>query len=196
MPSSRLWRIWQQRSARSRSMVTTISPPRQFPPGTRTLVLEIAIVSVIFITATWLGFHAVRVLRANGVVQAFYQASFGPAVMVACGRDFREPDVARVPPLAAFLREQTDSFECSELPASTRTFSLNALQGATQYLQLVVAAVWRVTGVSWTKLAILPALMCGAVAAITYVLLRLALPRILALCASVAALTSTPNIML
>ena len=38
--------------------------------------------------------------------------------------------------------------------------------------------------------------MFGAVAALTYVLLRLALSRILALGASVAALMSTPNIML
>ena len=77
-----------------------------------------------------------------------------------------------------------------------RTFPLNSLQGATQYLQRLVAAVWRVTGVSWARLAILPGLMFGAVAALTYVLLRLALSRILALGASVAALMSTPNIML
>ena len=160
------------------------------------LVIEIAIVFVIFSTATWLGFRAVGALRANGVVQVFYQSSFGPAVMVACGREFREPDVASVPPLAAFLAEQTDSFECGELPASTRTFPLNGLQEATRYLQLLVAAVWRFTGVSWARLAILPGLMFGAVAALTYVLLRLALARFLALGASVAALMSTPNIML
>jgi hypothetical protein len=101
------------------------------------VVIEIAIVFVIFTTATWLGFRAVPVLRANGVVQAFYQSSFGPAVMVACGREFREPDVASVPPLAAFLAEQTDSFECAALPASTRTFPLNSLQGATQYCSVL-----------------------------------------------------------
>ena len=61
------------------------------------MVIEIAIVFVIFTTATWLGFRAVPALRANGVVQAFYQSSFGPAVMVACGREFREPDIASVP---------------------------------------------------------------------------------------------------
>src|SRR5262245_46145039 len=180
------------------------SPELTQPPSTRSafdrrtsvLPVEIAIVFVIFATATWLGFRAVGALRANGVVQAFYQSSFGPAVMAACGREFRMPDAASVPALAGFLAEQTDSFDCAELPASTPTTPLNGFQRAPRYLLMFVAAVWRFTGVSWARLAILPGLMFGAVAALTYVVLRLALPRGLALGASVAALTSTPNVML
>src|SRR5262245_932733 len=125
------------------------SPELTQPPSTRSafdrrtsvLPVEIAIVFVIFATATWLGFRAVGALRANGVVQAFYQSSFGPAVMAACGREFRMPDAASVPALAGFLAEQTDSFDCAQLPASTPTTPLHDFQPPPRHLLLFVAAL-------------------------------------------------------
>ena len=55
---------------------------------------------------------------------------------------------------------------------------------------------WKVTGVSWSRLSILPGLLFGAVAALTYGVLRLALSRLWALLMLLPAVTSTPNFML
>ena len=55
---------------------------------------------------------------------------------------------------------------------------------------------WKVTGVSWSRLAVLPGAFFGAVAALTYGVLRLGLSRPLALLAVLPSVISTPNFMI
>ena len=55
---------------------------------------------------------------------------------------------------------------------------------------------WKITGVSWSRLVILPGALFGAVAALTYGVLRLGLSRVLALLALVPSVISTPNFMI
>jgi hypothetical protein len=154
------------------------------------------VAALIFGVSTWIGVRAVGEFRASGGVQDFYQRRFGPAVMLACGRAFREPDAARVPALAAFLAERSDAFDCAQLPATLETAPLDAFQSTSRYLLLTAAAAWRMAGVSWAALAAVAGALFGAVAALTYAVLRTALSRPLALLMCVVAITSTPNVML
>jgi hypothetical protein len=133
--------------------------------------------------------------RTAGGAQYFYQSDFGPAVMLACGRTFQDPDPRDAPALAAFLTQQSDSVDCASVPLTIPTTAMNAFQLGVRYLEVAVALTWKVTGVSWSRLAILPGVLFGAVAALTYGLLRLAMSRRFALLALLPSVTSTPNFM-
>ena len=78
-------------------------------------VVDLAIGLLIFCSGTWVGVRAVQAFRAAGGAQEFYQSEFGPAVMVACGGGFRNPDTRTAPALAAFLSQQSDRFDCGSL---------------------------------------------------------------------------------
>ena len=156
---------------------------------------ELAIALLIFCIGTWIGVRAVQTFRSSGGAQYFYQSDFGPAVMLACGREFLDPDTQNAPALAAFLLQQTDSLACRDLPSVIPVAAMNAFQRSSRYLEVAVALIWKLTGVSWSRLAILPGLLFGAVATLTYGVLRLAMSRAVALVALLPSVTSTPNFM-
>jgi hypothetical protein len=157
---------------------------------------DLAIGALIFSVGVWLGIRAVQAFRAEGGQPSFYQSEFGPAVMLACGHGLQNPDARSAGALEAFLSERTDAIGCTELPAAIPVTTLDAFQRASRYLEIAVASVWRVTGVSWSRLVILPGVLFGTVAALTYGLFRLALSRPLALAGMVPTFMSTPNLML
>lgn len=116
--------------------------------------------------------------------------------MLACGRGFQGPDTRTEPALAAFLLQQSDAFDCAQLAPSVATVGLTPFQRASKYLEFAVAMTWKVTGISWSRLVILPGAFFGAVAALTYGVLRLGLSRLFALLALVPSVISTPNFMI
>jgi hypothetical protein len=168
-----------------------LTAPQRFERPT-----ELTIGVLIFCIGTFVGVRAVHAFRSAGGAQYFYQTDFGPAVMLACGRGFQDPDPTNVPALAAFLAQRADSFDCRNLPPGTPTAPMNAFQRSSQYLEAAVALTWKAVGVSWSRLALLNGALFGAVAALTYGLLRLAMSRTLALLALLPSVTSTPNFML
>ncbi len=167
-------------------------------PGTLTsfAAADAAIALAIFCAGSWLGVAAVRGFQAAGGTPYFYQSEFGPAVMMACGRGFQGPDTRTEPALAAFLLQQSDAFDCTQLTPAVATVALTPFQRASEYLEFAVAMTWKVTGVSWSRLVILPGAFFGAVAALTYGVLRLGLSRLFALLALVPSVISTPNFMI
>ena len=154
------------------------------------------IAALIFCVASWVGVRVVADFREAGGIQEFYQRRFGPAVMLACGRPFMEPVGGELTALTQFLAERSESFDCQGLPAVVRMSPLDEFQDASRYLLYAAAATWRVVGVSWPALSLVSGLFFGAVAALTYGVLRLALSRAFALLMLVPAVTSTPNVML
>jgi hypothetical protein len=156
---------------------------------------DLTIALLIFGIGTWVGVLAVQAFRSAGGAQYFYQSDFGPAVMLACGRGFQDPDPANAPALGRFLQQQSDNLDCAELPSRLPMAAMNAFQRSSRYLELAVGLTWKVTGVSWSRLAILPGALFGAVAALTYGVLRLAMSRPIALLALVPSVTSTTNFM-
>ena len=170
-------------------------PPSAHPVVTWSARTELAIVVLIFCVSTWAGVRAVQMYRPAGGAQYFYQSDFGPAVMLACGRTFQDPDTRNAPALAAFLAQQSDSVDCASVPLTIPTTEMNAFQRGIRYLEFAVALIWKITGVSWSRLDILPGVLFGTVAALTYGVLRLFLARAIALLALVLSVTSTPNFM-
>jgi hypothetical protein len=159
-------------------------------------VNEWVVASVIFCVSTWAGVYLVRAAHDRGLTVDFYQSQFGPALMEACGRGFENPDVSRLPAVAAYLGETAATFDCASLPAAAPTWPTDNFQNASRYLMLAVAATWRIAGVSWRAVALLCGVLFGAVATLTYVLARLVLSRGWALLAFAGSVTATPNIVL
>src|SRR5881394_2959628 len=87
--------------------------------------------------------------RRSAVPFYFYQPAFGPAVMEACGRGFVEPSPAAGSPLAKFLAQETNRFDCGQLDVTAAPSALSAYQLAERYLLLSAAGVWRITGITW-----------------------------------------------
>jgi hypothetical protein len=156
---------------------------------------ELAIGVLIFLIATAVGIRSVQLFRQAGGEEYFYQPEFGPAVMMACHRGLVNPDVRNAPVLAAFLAGKTDGIACADV-ASVPTTSMSQFQAGSLYLEGAVGLTWMATGVSWSRIALLDGALFGAVAALTYGVLRVALRRVLAVVTLVLSVTSTPNLML
>jgi hypothetical protein len=121
-----------------------------------------------FLFAQWY----MQVYRAAGGEPFFYQQEFGPAVLLACGKGFSNPELPTVPALQTFLDEQVDRFRCEELPASIRLVPPTAFQSFSRYLMTAVALVWRVTRVRWGAVDLLTAGFFGIAIAAAYAALR------------------------
>ncbi len=158
--------------------------------------IDAIIVAVGFVAAAWFGTVAVRGFRAAGGVAEFYQSELGPAVMVACGRGLQNADTSDVPALTAFLGRQSETFDCALLPPHVEARALRPFQASSTYLQLAVAATWRLAGVSWSALDVLSGMCVGAVAALTFAIMRLSLARPLAVIMTAAAVLWPPNLTL
>jgi len=144
-----------------------------------------AIISVaVFVAA----FAAARV-AVGGFISAgnqpqYYQGEFAPAALMACGHGFVNPRLqspaAGFEALISFLSQQRDSLQCSELPPSFTSEPPNLFQGTHRYLMMLATAVWMVTGVSWSALSIISAMLAAVTAALVYLLARTSMGRVLA----------------
>jgi hypothetical protein len=142
---------------------------------------DIYIAAVVFLLV-WGGCRLyLPAFRASGGRAMSYYQEFGPAVMLACGHGLVNPIESAVPALEAFLLERSDSFDCRHLTRETPQLQLDNLQSASRYLLLAAAAVWRVTGISWTALDSLAATMFAVTLTGAYVVMRFVIGRSLAL---------------
>ena len=139
----------------------------------RTLLYEAALVAAIFAVSLLASQAAMHGFRAAGAQPFFYQSNFEPAVMMACGRGFVTSPAAP-PQLAEFLNVTRNTFDCALLPATLTELPLTTPANANWYYMYgAAAAVWKVTGVSWTALDVLVSLMSAVGAVMFYGLFRL-----------------------
>ena len=139
----------------------------------------IAVVSV-FLIATFVGMVYVS---SWGQTADILQSSFGPSVMLGCGRGFVNPKASAVPELAAFLRPDQhydgppviDSFSCALLPDDIPTVPFTGIQKRTWHMFWITGWVWRIFGVAWSSLTPLYGLLFGLTAVAAYALFRLLL---------------------
>ena len=138
--------------------------------------VSLLIAAALFVAAFGIGTYVVRAYRASGGIQDFYQSEFGPAVMLACGRGYDPPDVTMLPQLNSFLQLAQDRFDCATLPAQVPLNpTLNSVQRVSRYLEMSVAATWRIVGVSWSRLTVFGGLLLAAVVTLSYFIARVAL---------------------
>jgi hypothetical protein len=152
----------------------------------RAQATDLAIAVLFFVAGAFVCFTALRSYRAAGIQPAFYQGNFEPAVMMACGHGFHTTTYQAIPPsLRAFLDLKSNTFACADLPADVPLVPVT-WNGTWYYLYGATALVWKITGLSWTALDALAAVLGGAVSAMLFALLRIVSARSLA--AAVAAL--------
>jgi len=151
---------------------------------------EVVIVLAIFLAATSWGMVYVS---SWGQTADILQASFGPSVMLACGRGFVNPRASAVPELTAFLRPdlhhdgppQIDRFSCDLLPDDMPVVPFTGIQKRTWHMFWIAGWFWRVFGVAWSSLTPLYGLLFGLSAAAAYGIFRVALnPPIALFCAA------------
>lgn len=114
----------------------------------RQRLADLAVVVVLGVLA----FSAGRSAYAGAPTQSFYQSEFGPAVMVAAGQGFVNPEAVRGGPLEAFLMGGATTLE-PNTPDVARLLVPDQFQNAHRYLLTTVGLWWRVTGISWDRLA-------------------------------------------
>lgn len=133
---------------------------------------DAAVAFLLFGVTVFLALLAMRDFRAAGARSYFYQSNFEPAVTMACGRGFGVPQPSPAS-LIDFLQERRDDFPCGDLDGSTVQPLTEAAHANWYYLYGATAAVWRITGVSWTAIDYLDALLAASMTVIVYGLFRL-----------------------
>jgi len=157
--------------------------PSQARAGTGDLAYGALILAAGFFIGQW--------FTGSGIVKAFhfYQDTFAPAVMVACGHEFARP-VPELKAMTEYLADQRPSFDCADIPASVVTGAPTPFQQFHKYLMLVVAGAWKLGGVSWAALQPLYGLVLGVTGLAAYALCRSVMGRPLSLlCAALMMLT-------
>jgi hypothetical protein len=134
----------------------------------------------------WLASGALGDYRGAGGRPFLQQREFAPAVLLACGRGYQNVDETMVEPVRAFLAQERPALDCAELPPSLPVRPLRAFQRVSRYLELAVAAVWKVSGVEWRAVDRLNAAAYGIDLALLFVLCRFVAGPALAVLAVVA----------
>lgn len=112
----------------------------------------------------------------------FYQTEFAPAVMLSCGKGFRNP--AQPPAreiIERFLLKQSAEFDCGALPEDGKTHSPNKFQETHRYLLTTLSLAWQLFGHSWESAKLIFALFFAASCAALYAVFRVFFDRIFSL---------------
>ena len=125
-----------------------------------------------FLIGVGIGAGILQIYRAGGGVPRFYQETFGPAVMLACGYGFTAPGATAPKSVQAFLLLEQQVFNCADFPANAVGEKVTS-HGTWYYLYGTTAAIWKVFGVSWRVLDWLAAVFVGVSLATLYGLFRL-----------------------
>jgi hypothetical protein len=132
---------------------------------------------------------------AQGGEPVFYQNYFEPAVMVACGKGFVASQPPRPQALEDFLNRRRDSFDCRDIPSSTKLGSEWVYQGAWLYLEMTVGWAWRVLGISWSRMGPLFGLLFGIVIGLIYGIFRFGMGRLLGVVCALGVATSYTHLI-
>ncbi|NLN92300.1 MAG: tetratricopeptide repeat protein [Candidatus Hydrogenedens sp.] len=149
---------------------------------------------LLFLYGLTVGLVHFESLREDGKSAVFVVVElYGPALMMACGHGFLSPDQSLYPELHKFLEGEQETFSKDLLPADIETTS-SAVAAYHRYLLYMVAAVWRIFGISWAHLEIVISVMLGWYAVSLYLLFRFFLSRILSLLSTLFFIVS-PAVM-
>jgi hypothetical protein len=138
------------------------------------------IVALIFTTGLVLGrwtFDEFRAQRTMETAPGFNQRVFSAAVMQTCGRGQIVPTVT-AGVIVEFVSSRRSAMACADVPRGITTEPLDALQSASRYLILIVAATWWITGPSWPALSLLVGALAGVTVATAYIVCRLTMGRV------------------
>ncbi len=113
-----------------------------------------------------------------------------PAVMIAAGHGFTEPESTDIPGLREFLALETYSLPPGAVPEQIHTVPVRAELRGRRYLIGAVGWVWRLFGVSWNAFPPM-VLLCFAISAIAvYGIFRLGTSRAFAFAGTLASVVA------
>lgn len=148
------------------------NPPRLSPQRKGILLEGVAVATIFALAATVGGLYA----SLFGSYARFEQAHYAPAVMVALGYGFVNPDWQSVPGLKEFLIQDTRALSITraDLPDTLKTNPLEQVHLRWRYCLCVVGWIWRCAGIiSWDVLTPLYAVLYGLAAVFSYLTFRL-----------------------
>lgn len=122
--------------------------------------------------------------------QIAYPETFRASIYVACGHGYGAPTTGGLDNrVEAFISGDSSVLDCVDVRNPAQLNQQSASLG-TYYQQLTVGTWWRLFGISWQSLDWLTAIFLGISAGITFLILRLWLPSLIA--APVAVVSSLP----
>lgn len=155
---------------------------------------EWILAAILFIGAFLAGLAHLESFRGEHSAVVSIEYLYGPAVMMASGKGFINPDYAEYPELKAFLKGQVESFSPDLLPDTVKT-APSTMAAYHRYLLYTVGLVWRICGISWKYLEPMLAFFLAWYALSLYVLFRFFVSRTLAFL-SALLLTVSPAVFL
>jgi len=139
-------------------------------------VREALCVNLVALVSLVASFVAMRAARQLGVVPYFYQRYYEPAIRVACGQPFATDRDGRLSrEMSAFLGLERAVLSCEAVPPPLNP-DPNPPTRIWYHLFVTVAAVWRVTGISWAAIDGIAAFMMSISAVCVYGIFRLWIP--------------------
>jgi len=156
----------------------------------RRAAAEIGIVAAVLVFGWSVGVFTSRHFAGQPM---FYQADFGPAVMVAAGRGFVNPVIVPGSPLAEFLAVRRPSLSAADVNMAAE-FPLDQFQQASRYLMLFVGYVWRFSGISWAAVSTVSGGLFGLMLAACYAVARVWFPRTLSVLGAVVLALSPAHL--
>lgn len=123
----------------------------------------------------------------------YYQHEMAPAVMEACGRGFRQPEVYG-PALKNFLSQATDKISCEQLAPDQVLREPEAFARGHRYLFGLISLAWSFTGPDWAVVEALSVAFYVAAAAACYLMFAMVTPPLIAFIGTAILAASIANI--
>ncbi len=140
--------------------------------------LDAALAALLLLFCAYAGRQHLDSLNRGRSPVTSIEMLYGPAVMLASGRGFYQPDLNYSPALREFLRNERETLAPEDLP-EVLPEEPNSVSAYHRYLLYTVALFWRIFGISWTSLEPLCALLLGGCAVAVYGIMRLGMGRLL-----------------
>lgn len=117
---------------------------------------------------------------------------FTPSILWISGHGMVTPVPQATPGMQEFMRLETTRYDLSQIPDSPRTWDLSPFCQTHRYLLYAVGIVWKLFGVSWQTIKVVPLLAYIASAGLLYGIFRLACGRVLSLAGGLLVMLSPP----
>ncbi len=126
----------------------------------------------------------INFMKYWGGTPDFYQESFAPSVMFACGKGLNNVDINSVPGLKDFLMLKTGLYSCDQIPNELSIVDMDKFQSASRYLLYAVASVWSFLEISWDSLLLLYTILFNITILSCYFIARAWMNKILSVLAA------------
>ena len=120
------------------------------------VMANLVIGSVVFALAYWVALNYLHSVEGK---QSYLKQYYAPAVMIAQGKGFVNPDLAQAPALNEFIRMQVDSLDTAQIPDTLQLLPLSQYQLLHRHSMYALGWTWWFFGLHWDSIYYLQALL-------------------------------------